>query len=71
MPLRTSKGSTFSRRTRGSCLGFKQEGAGGSSSLSCEFGKLLGRLLLPPRGKACGKAFSKKNDVTIDRCEAP
>ena len=71
MPLRTSNGSTFSRRTRGSCLGFKQEDGGVSSSLSCDFVILLGRLLLPPGGKACGKAFSKKNDVTIDRCEAP
>lgn len=60
VPLRTSKGSTSSRRTRGSCLGIKQEGAGGSSSLRCDFVKLLGRLLLPPRGKACGKAFRRK-----------
>ena len=36
VPLRTSKGSTFSRRTRGSCPDFEQEVGKVSSALSCE-----------------------------------
>jgi hypothetical protein len=60
VPLRTSKGSTFSRRTRGSCLGFKQEDGGVSSSLSCDFVILLGDCFCHPVAKLVAKLFRRK-----------
>jgi hypothetical protein len=59
VPLRTSK-AQHSAVGPGVVMGFKQEDGGVSSSLSCDFVILLGRLLLPPGGKACGKAFRRK-----------